>query len=51
MHNILLVIQTANSDSKIKKLRKKIEVAKNSGQTVPELIVVDGRLSPSASKL
>jgi hypothetical protein len=48
--SIYLVLRTTASDSSIKALRKVQRSAKKAGQRVPDVLVFDARLRPSASK-
>jgi len=51
VHSVYLVIQNGPHDKKIRNLQKIRQDAIKKGQRVPALVVVDGRLQPSASKL
>jgi len=49
-HSIYLVLRTTASDASIKALRKVQRTATKKGERVPDILVFDARLGPSASK-
>lgn len=51
LHSIYLIIQTAGSSAIVEELIKFREQTRNEGRRAPDIIVVDGRIYPSASKL
>jgi hypothetical protein len=50
-HSIFLVIRITNTDDKIKRLLDLQTSVRASGQKTPDIIIVDGRIQPSASKV
>lgn len=49
-HSIFLIIRTTESVSRIKELLDLQKTVRDAGQKAPEIIIVDGRKQPSASK-
>lgn len=49
-HSVLLVIKTKSSEANIKVVEKLAEDARNKGERVPEVFVIDGSQQQSASK-
>jgi hypothetical protein len=51
LHSFYLIIRTGSSEAGIKRIKKLERKAREAGKRAPEVFVVDGRPSPSASKL
>ena len=51
LHSILLIVRTTASDNSIKNVLKLRQQLVNAKKRVPEIVVIDGRLKPSASHL
>lgn len=50
-HNILLIVRTTASEKSINQVLALAKKAKDTGKKVPQIVVIDGRLKPSASNL
>jgi len=49
--SVYLVIYNGFGDSKLQRLRERVEEAKTAGKRTPEVIVVDATQKPSGSRL